>query len=232
VTPLAIARALRRTEPAPLRLAASFCLAYYAVISLSQVPLARYMTPLAPLLALLVGRLVLAVSARIEAAGPRRVLLGLLLAALVAEPLASSVAHDRIAARADTRVEALRWMAEHVPPGAVVARLGSTYFPIADPELPPGLRAADLELGETDLDRHGVSYVVTHEHQLNFSRPNRTQMAALASRLTLLADFSPFRDSPAGWFESDDAYYIPFHDFAGVVRPGPRVRIYRLEPAS
>ena len=29
-------------------------------------------------------------------------------------------------------------------------------------------------------------------------------------------------------FEPADAYYIPFHGFAAVERPGPRVRIYAL----
>ncbi len=100
-------------------------------------------------------------------------------------------------------------MAEHLPPGAVIARFGSSIFQIADPEPPKGVIAAELPLGSTDLDAHGVGWVVTHEHPLPFSRPSPVTMAKLAPRLTLLATFSPFRDGTAGLYEDLDAYYIP-----------------------
>ena len=231
-TPFALALAFRRGTPAFPRLAASFVVVYWAVIGWSQVPLTRYWTPTTPLLALLVGRLVLAIAGAVPAGLVRQAVTLGLVALLVAEPLAANIAHNRIAAREDTRVEATAWMAAHLPPGAVVARLGSSYFPIADPALPPGVRAAELELGETDLDRHGVTHVVTHEHPLHFSRPNPTQMHVLQPRLRLLAEFSPFTGAPTGGFEPDDAYYVPFHDFGGVVRPGPIVRVYALTPPS
>ena len=61
----------------------------------------------------------------------------------------------------------------------------------------------------------------------------REKMAALAPHLELLATFDPFaagrRDAI---FEPSDAYYIPFHGFAGVRRPGPLIRIYELEPPA
>jgi hypothetical protein len=231
-TPAALLLAFRRDTPSLPRLAASFVIVYWAVIGWSQVPLTRYWTPTTPLLALLVGRLVLAIAHAVRPGAVRHVVTAGLVMCLVAEPLAASIAHNRIAAREDTRVEATAWMAAHLPPGAVVARLGSAYFPIADPMLPPGVRAAPLELGETDLDRHGVTHVVTHEHPLHFSRPNPTQMHTLQPRLRLLAEFSPFAGPPTGGFEPDDAYYVPFHDFAGVVRPGPIVRVYAFTPPS
>jgi hypothetical protein len=121
-------------------------------------------------------------------------------------------------------------MAAHLPRGAVVAELGTTYFPIADPELPPGIERAPLGLGETDLRRYGVTHVLTHEHKLRFSTLNEGQMRALRPHLRLLAEFSPYRAGPAGTFEWWDAFYIPLADFDGVVRPGPLVRIYAFEP--
>ena len=230
LTPVAIALGLRRSEPPFFRLAASFCVAYYFVNALSQVGQSRYMTPLMPLIALLVARCVLALAHRIAAAPLRPVLAASMIALLAAEPAMSSIAHDRIVARADTRAQALQWMTEHLPPNAVVARLGSTYFPVADPELPPGIRAADLPLWSTDLDAFGVTHVVTHEHPLPFSRPNPQQLAALEPRLELLATFTPFVDGPVGEYEELDAYYVPIAHFAGVERPGPIVRIYRWRP--
>ena len=87
-------------------------------------------------------------------------------------------------------------------------------------------RDAGLPAGATDLASYGVTHVVTHEHALLFSTLNRGQLRALGDRLQPLAEFSPFEQDPAGAFEREDAYYVPFYDFAGVVRPGPHVRIY------
>jgi hypothetical protein len=228
LAPFACVRAWREAHPFwPLTV--GFLLVYYAVISFSMVTLARYFTPLTPLLALLVANLILALTRRVRAPTLRALAVAAFVALVAAEPAARAVAHDRVAAETDTRVLATRWMAEHLPPDAVVAVLGSLYFPIADPEVPPPRRRATLQLGETDLDRHGVTHVVVHEHQLNFSHPLPAQMTALAPRLRLLAEMTPYAAGPAGWFEQLDAYYIPFHDFGGVVRPGPEVRIFALE---
>ncbi len=121
-------------------------------------------------------------------------------------------------------------MTDHLPPGAAIAVLGSVYFPIADPDVPPGARRIALPLGATDLARRGVGYVVTHEHhQIPFSRLIPQQIEALRPHLHLLAEFSPYRDGPAGVFEDEDAYYVPFYGFAGVVRPGPVVRVYAYD---
>jgi hypothetical protein len=225
LAPLACLRAWRQAHPF-WPLAVGFAAVYYAVISLSQVTLARYFTPLVPLLALAVADLLLAVSRRLPAPALAAAALA---AAVAAEPLARAIAHDRVAAETDTRVLATRWMAQHLPPDAVVAVLGSIYFPIADPEVPPPRRRAQLRLGETNLEGHGVTHVVVHEHQLNFSHPLPAQMAVLKPRLTPLVEFSPYGAAPAGWFEELDAYYIPFHHFDGVERPGPEVRIYALQ---
>jgi len=54
-------------------------------------------------------------------------------------------------------------------------------------------------------------------------------MEGLADHVRLLKDFNPFVGDGAGAvFEPADAYYIPFHGFGAVERPGPRVRIYAL----
>ena len=225
-TPLALVVALRSRAPM-LVLAAAFSALYFVVIGASPVHLARYLTPLVPLLALLVAHLLLATTGR-----ARPLVVGVLAGALLAEPVLSTIAYDRIVARTDTRVLATQWMAAHLPAGAVVAVLGSLYFPVADPDLPPGVTRASLAPGETDLASHGVTHVVTHwHHQLTaFSQPPLAQMAALLPHLRLLAEFSPFAGVPAGAFEQEDAYYVPFFHFDGVERPGPFVRVYAYEP--
>jgi hypothetical protein len=229
-TPFALALALGRPHHPLLLLAAAFSLFFYALAGASSVRFARHFTPIVPLLCLLVANLVLALARRVAA--PRRASAAVVLAAaLIAEPLWATIAHNRIAARTDTRVLATRWMAAHLPAGSVVAMLGSAYFPIADPDLPPGLSRPTLRLGETDLARHGVTHVLTHEHPLPFSNRNPAQMRVLAPHLRLLVELSPFRDGPAGVYEDFDAYYIPIHGFRGVERPGPLIRVYAYTAA-
>src|SRR6059036_2036423 len=225
-TPLALLVPLRRPRRPLLVLASVFTVLYYLVAGASPVHLARYLTPVVPLLALLIAELARVVVAPLRSPALRGALFAGLVAALAAEPLASCIAYDRIASRTDTRVLATRWMADHLPPGAAIAVLGSLYFPIADPDVPPGARRVALPLGATDLAPRGVGYVVTHEHhQIPFSRLIPQQIEALRPHLHLLAEFSPYRDGPAGVFEDEDAYYVPFYDFDGVERPGPLVRI-------
>jgi len=233
VTPPAVVLAATcRREPF-LLLAGVFVVFYGLVIGASPVHLARYFTPIVPLLALLIAFLVSRLAARIA---PRRQGVTAAIAAVLlsAEPAARSLAHDRLAARTDTRVLATRWMAEHLPPSSVVAIVGSPLFPIADPELPPGRRRAPNGLRPEQFSGAGVTHVVTHwHHQLTaFSHIDPALMAALAPRLRLLAEFTPYREGPAGQFEVQDAYYVPMFDLGGVERPGPLVRVYAYEPAS
>ena len=182
---------------------------------------ARYMTPLLPVLALLEGGLLSTVLAR------RPLVLLAATLVLVAEPLASAVAHDRIASRTDTRVLATRWMAEHLPRGAQVDILGTRLWVYGVPQMPPGIDARHAAPEPGALAAAGIGYVLTHDHPLPFSHVDPEVMEGLAGHLRLLEDFNPFVGDGAV-FEPADAYYIPFHGFGAVERPGPRVRIYAL----
>jgi hypothetical protein len=209
-----------------------FVVGYFFVIGASPVHLARYFTPLVPLLALLVATLVVRVADALAPVGRRTPVLVLLTAALVAEPLGRSIAYDRVVSRTDTRVLATAWMTEHLPAGARVVELGSPVFPMGDPDLPAGVEKLSNLLPADAYPRAGVTHVVTHwHHQLvAFSQPNPMHLAYLQPHLTLLAEFSPYADKPAGAFEPEDAYYVPFFGFAGIARPGPLVRVYAYTP--
>jgi len=206
-----------------LVLAAVFAAAYWLVVGISPLNLARYMTPLLPVLALLEGGLLGTVL------GHKPLALALATLALVAEPLASAVAHDRIAARTDTRVLATRWMAEHLPRGAQVEILGTRLWVYGVPQMPPGIDARHAAPEPAALAAAGIGYVLTHDHPLPFSHVDPEVMNALAGHLEPLADFDPFVGDGAGAvFEPADAYYIPFHGFGAVERPGPHIRIHAL----
>jgi hypothetical protein len=225
----ALVVAFRRRSPPFFRMGAVFAVVYWLIVSSAPVHLVRYFTALVPLLCVLLAALVVRIADAVRSPAARTAVAVAATIALTVQPVASGIAHDRIAGRTDTRVLATQWMREHLPPNAVVAVLGSTIFTYADPELPPGVRRVDPNLSVDAYVREGVTHVVTHEHSIPFSHPDAQVMAQLAPHLRLLAEFSPWSDGPAGGFEMEDAFYIPFYDFAGVVRPGPLVRIYAYE---
>ncbi len=225
----ALALGARGLEPF-FALATLFSLLWLVVIGVSPVHHVRYLTPILPLLALLVARLLVQVASR--AGRWAKVALAVATVAICAEPLASSVAHDRILARTDTRVLATEWLGAHTAQGEQVAVLGTRIWPYGAPMLPRGITALSLG-GRKGLEPGAARFLVTHEHPLPFSRVDAADLERLRPRLHLEVEFSPWEDStPRGWFEEADAYYAPFRDFAGVKRAGPLVRIYSIAPAS
>jgi 4-amino-4-deoxy-L-arabinose transferase-like glycosyltransferase len=216
--------ACRRALPG---LAALTCVVWYAVMALSPAHLARYATPmLAPLLLLEAG-LLDAAARRFAPRAPRAAFAAAILA-LAAEPLAASVAHDRILARPDTRVLASEWMSEHVPLGARVAVHGTRFWPWGEPVVPLRRLRVGPEPDAAALERAGARWLVVHEHPLFWSSPDAEALAALAPRLELAARFVPYGAESRPIFETADAYYAPFAGFAGVERAGPEIRIYSV----
>ena len=230
-TPVAIVRAALRHEPPIFRMSAVFAVVYYLIISAAPVHLVRYFTALVPVVTFLLAALIVDLVRGLATVRQRVAVATAVTVALSVQPIASGIAHVRIAAETDTRVLAARWMRDNLPPDALVAVLGATLFTYADPELPPGVRRAEAGLPTDAYARTGVTYVVTHEHRIPFSRLDPAHMAKLAPHLRLLAEWSPFRAGPAGGYEDEDAFYIPFYDFAGVMRPGPLVRVYAYQAA-
>jgi hypothetical protein len=215
-----------------LRLSAAFVALWWCMAGASAVHLSRYLTPVVPALSLCLASLVVAVARRTPRPLAPAAVCIVLTAALAAEPAAASVAWVRLAARTDTRILATQWMTEHLPPGAHVARLGSVIFPIADPVLPSQVVPIDLPPGSVNLANHDVTHVVTHEHVIPFSVVPAGQWAAIRPHVRLLAEFSPWRTLPGGGFEREDAFYIPLWGFDHLVRPGPLVRVWAVEPAA
>ena len=209
--------------------AAAFALAYYLVMGASIAMLARYMTPLVPVLFLLEAGLLGALARRFVPARWAALALAVATAVIGAESAARTVAHDRIASRTDTRVLATRWMEANLRPGTRVAILGTHLWPYGVPLRPPGVEAVTVESGDEAVAA-GAGYLLAHDHPLPFSHVAPGALDGVARRLRLLAEFDSFapgRRSVAA-FETSDAYYIPFHGFPGVTRPGPTIRIYAI----
>jgi 4-amino-4-deoxy-L-arabinose transferase-like glycosyltransferase len=230
LAPVAVGWGLVAREPLA-RTAAVATLAYYLVVASAVTTQSRYLTPIVPLLALLEAGM-LAALARRFLPDRRRAALAAALAtvAIVVPALSSAVAHDRIAARTDTRVLTTRWLAGHAAPGDTLVVFGNRIWPWGAPQIPPGLRAVAAPPTVDGLTAARARWVVTHEHPLFASRLPEG-LPALAPRLRLVAEFDPFvpgrRDEAL--FEPTDAYYVPMHGFDAVTRPGPHFRIYAFE---
>lgn len=226
--PFAAWWACRRREPL-LVVAVAYCVVAYLVAGASPVRLARYVTPLMPLVALLLAEGVVAVASRVATGRLRAVVMAVLTLTLAAEPLWASVQGTRLMGREDTRVMATAWMREHLPHGARVAVLGTVLLPQGAPVLPEGVARARAPGSLADLGTpEAATHVVMHDHPLLFSTVDPKVVAALAPGLRLLIDLSPFPNGPAGGYEPEDAYYVPFYGFTGVTRPGPRIRIFEV----
>ncbi|MBM4267301.1 MAG: glycosyltransferase family 39 protein [Deltaproteobacteria bacterium] len=207
--------------------AAVFAVVSYVVLSASPALLSRYMTPVTPAIAILLAGAVVAALRRFVPERGLAVTLAVAALVLVAEPLARSVAHDRIASREDTRVLASRWLEEHVPPDARVAVAGTVFWGWGEPWIPPPREMVRTRLDAAEIDASGASFLLTHDHVLFASRVDPAALAALSGRLELRAEFEPFvaaRDEAR--FDLQDAFYIPMAGFGAVERPGPQVRIY------
>ena len=94
---------------------------YSLVAGLGGSLFVRYVIPLVPLAC------VAAACGLSRAAGGRTAAVALACLLLAAPPIAASLAHDRLLARTDTRVQAASWLEKHVPAGARVAFTGSSW---------------------------------------------------------------------------------------------------------
>lgn len=226
LAPLAVLWGFAGRRPvAPL--ASTFVVVWFVVVGLSPHLYARYLTPVAPILLLLEAGLLGALASRF---GRSALVLSLAVAALAVQPLASTLAFNRIAAKTDTRLLATRWLSEHATTGARVVVYGTVFWPYGAPQIPPGVQLVNVPPDAQRLEEERVQYVVTHDHELRFSTVDREILTALHPRLRLLAAFDPAVPGKSGAvFERADAYYIPFHGFDAVERPGPKIEIYRFE---
>jgi hypothetical protein len=181
---------------------------------------------------MLVAALMSSVVTRLAAERRRGAAFAVTALVLTLQPLAASIAHDRLAARTDTRVQATRWLASHVRGGARVAIIGTQIWAWGRPQMPPGVEFVDMQPTLAALDAAHADFLLAHEHVLFSSHVDSEALAVLAPRLDLLAEFDPTCGRPGkALFEEADAYYLPIAGFGAVCRGGPYIRIYAVRPA-
>lgn len=191
----------------------------------------RFFLPVVPGLAVLIaGLLVTAVSRRVWSPRARAVTLGAATAVLLAEPLARSVVLVRLLGRTDTRALAATWIAAHVPTNARIVSWGGPRQPTDFGRPALGGRTVLKNLAPARWQQARADYLVWSAYPLAYSnRPLPPEASALPS----LALFDPF-DGPTDGPVLDpvDAFYLPLARFAGVVRPGPRIEVFRIAAGS
>lgn len=191
----------------------AFAVPWAATIAQARWVLPRYATPLVPAIALL------------GAAGfdwiARTPAVRLLLMALaLAGPLQRSVAFDRIAARADTRLMAAEWVEHELPPEARVL-VCSGY---GRPEI-HGRRSRAVDCSDPDIEWGRADVIVLPSHPqlgdwLRVSPALRDQVIGAGRLLARFSPFRPGREQDA-WFYGGDAFFIPMRGLDAVERGGP-----------
>lgn len=107
-----------------------------------------------------------------------------------------------------------------------------TYYTVAVRESAPQELRSDWGIASlAALERRGMSWLVTQSHPLAYA----SLPVSLQEGLTGLEPVADFDPDPRGHFSSAvfdpiDAYYAPLAGYGTVDRPGPRIRVYRLEP--
>jgi len=151
-----------------------FLAVYYVSISAVRVNFVRNLMPILPVLCVLAGWGVWVVVERLPAQRVTRMLTtGALLAGLVVLPIWRTATYSRAISHS-TRVDAARWIAEHVPRGSTLA------FELYGPEnLPGGYRVLMvLHLSDRPLqwyEAQGVDYLVASSgaYEMAYSNSDR-----------------------------------------------------------
>ena len=127
-------------------------------------------------LALLVAVVAWAVAEELADSAVAQIVLCVAIMLLAVEPLHSAIAHNRIAARTDTRVLASQWIAEHVPPGQNVQVIGKALAFYGTLLLPPGVTSRRAKPEPAALAAEGVTHVIVYDHVLSYLRPDPAAM--------------------------------------------------------
>ena len=136
---------------------------------------------------------------------------------------------NRLLGQTDTRTIARQWIESHIPPGGALAATDNTT-PYGKPQLYT-VRVVPVAEPQV-LKNEGVQYVMSDSiAPLAFYShgPTPAEQAMLDSRATLVFEIDPLRPgAPAPAFDAADAFYAPLRHISSMTRPGPRIRIWKL----
>jgi hypothetical protein len=164
---------------------------------------------------------------RIGAVG--RGITAILCGALLFTPsLVRDLQMNHLLRQTDTRTIARQWMIAHVPQGSTVAVTAETNG--------YGKPKVDGLYHIVPLTNHGsaesagwVLYDSAPQLSLWSRSISDAAVAELNAKGKLEFDIDPVRPGAAApVFDPNDAFYVPFSNITSMVRPGPRIQIWRL----
>jgi hypothetical protein len=204
----------------------AYTLATYLAFGPARIVPMRYASSLAPGIVLGAAWAVIALSHRL----PRpRLAVGVMAAVLVAEPLYRDVRLDLLLSREDTRVTARRWLETYVPPPGPIMSRESKALRWGRPALED--RYEVVAYGNRLARRRTAPWALLAESPTGYI-PWAPEIDAILREVgTVVSVFEPYGPGARPVYDPHDAFFVPVAGFAGVRVPGPRITIYRLDPA-
>ncbi len=220
----------------------------YAVMGWQQMYFARFILPIVPAL-LVLGASLLEKFVVSFTPNNKRATMAMSIAALfvIAQSLASSIRHDILLTRQDTRTLAKEWIEANIPAGARIAVDWPTHGPpLSTPEkaVPYSDTIYDVTVvGGTGLADHpiawyreqGFDYLIASSFIYNIplvypqrDAGRRAFYASLDQELELVQEFRPYAGDAELPFIFDEIYG-PAISLWQRERPGPTLRIYRVK---
>jgi hypothetical protein len=232
---IGIARTLWRRDAGGCVLV-GFAVVFYGVMGTGRLIHARYMTPLLPVLCAFAAVAVLELATRIPWPRWRPWTVAAIGVLAMLEPLHSATSYARMVQHVDTRVEAYEFLLT-LPPESDVATYGpSEVWRSTIPRWQPSYYARHPRQTWPEvlavLKARNIRYLLAHHSGLEVFSPALPELeAALRASATLVREFDPDRRgaTPHAVYDGADPYYFPLGGWQGVVRPGPRIRLYRLD---
>lgn len=245
---LRVAKVIRKKDRVSLVFIA-FPTIYFAIMGATLHYFARYALPFIPFAAFFAADAIVTAATTLL---PKRqwLVAGVsttVLVAAVATPFVNSVLHNRLLTETDTRTIAREWIEQNIPEAAKIAVEWRTHSPpLASPErsVPYSTRDFTVQIFEqVGLSQHsvdwyrdqGFEYIVTSsfisENPLVYPDMERTRREfypTVAKEYTLLNTFSPTIGNTSPSFIFDEMYG-PLISLWERVRPGPIVKIYKVD---
>jgi dolichyl-phosphate-mannose-protein mannosyltransferase len=199
----------------------------------------RYILPMVPALALLVGALVSDIESFLTERNKLVLpaLPAVALGIIFLPSLVRDIQLNRLLSRMDTRTEARQWIIAHIPKGSMIAvkRNARDKELYGKPQLSEGYSFVSFDNGmASGLNGYKVKWALVDTlAPLSYYSvpPSETDLDALNTKAILVFDANPMKAGPATpIFDESDAFYTPIRGLAGMNRPGPRIRIWMLGP--
>lgn len=230
-----------RQLPAHLVLALSIPAAYLGFMVTQQLFFARFANPLLPFLAMLAGYATVQIASLARRPSHKRLVLASIALLAVAQPAALSVQFDALLSRVDTRVLAAAWIDAHTPSDERVAvetnsamdgwygwgtgRLRSTWiFRSGNPADTDEILSGKFRYLVASSNGYGTwlnGALAGHDLPGPYRR--------ISDEATLVAIFYPSSKGELP-YNLDDTF-TPLWYIAERERPGPTVRVYRVDRA-